>query len=190
MRHRLPVILALLALAGLSTLAVWKLQPKPKPHVPSQARSDYTLENFQLVTLNKEGQEAFTVDAPRLERDPEGKSLTLTLPKFSFPDKGGDGRWLATSDRAWVGPKADEVRLIAQVDLLGPATDKGERTHFQTESLQVFPHKNQAQSDDAVTVTRADSILHATGLRADMKSHQIRLLADVKGRYVPRHPPL
>jgi len=188
MRHRVPVILTLLALAGLSTLAVWKLQPAPKPHIPAQARSDYTLENFQLLTLNAQGQEAFTVDAPRLERDPEGKSLTLTLPKFSFPDKDGKGRWLATSDRAWVGPKADEVRLIAKVDLLGPATEKGERTHFQTESLSVFPHQNRAQSDDAVTVTRADSILHATGMRADMKSHQIQLLADVKGRYVPRHP--
>jgi len=188
MRHRVPVILALLALAGLSTVAVWKLQPPRKPHVPAPARSDYTLENFELVTLNAQGQEAFTVVAPKLERDPEGKSLTLTLPKFSFPDKSGNGRWLATSDSAWVGPKADEVRLIAQVDLLGPASDKGDRTHFQTESLQVFPHQNRAQSEDAVTVTRADSILHATGLRADMKSHQIHLLADVKGRYVPRQP--
>jgi lipopolysaccharide export system protein LptC len=187
MRHRAPVIVALLVLAGLSTVAVWKLQPPPKRHVPQQARSDYTLENFGLVTLNSEGLEAFTVDAPRLERDPEGKSLTLTLPKFSFPDKGGRGRWLATSDRAWVGPKGDEVRLIAQVDLLGPATDRGERTHFQTESMQVFPHQNRALTRDAVTVTRADSILHATGLRADMKSHQIHLLADVKGRYVPRN---
>jgi lipopolysaccharide export system protein LptC len=188
MRHRIPVILSLLALAGLSTLAVWKLQPKHKPHIPAQARSDYTLENFELVTLNAQGQEAFTVDAPHLERDPEGKTLTLTKPKFSFPDKAGDGRWLATSDRAWVGPKGDEVRLIAQVDLLGPANDKGERTHFQTESLQVFPHLNKASSQDVVTITRADSILHGTGLRADMKSHEIQLLADVKGRYVPRHP--
>jgi lipopolysaccharide export system protein LptC len=188
MRHRVPVILTLLVLAGLSTVAVWQLQPKPKPKAPSQARSDYTLENFQLVTLNDQGEEAFTVKAPRLERDPEGKSLTLTLPRFSFPDKSGTGRWVATSDRAWVGPKANEVRLIAQVDLLGPSTAKGERTHFQTESLQVFPHLNQARTSDAVTVTRADSILHATGLRADMKSHRIQLLADVKGRYVPRHP--
>jgi lipopolysaccharide export system protein LptC len=188
MRHRVPVILTLLVLAGLSTVAVWKLQPPRKPHVPAPARSDYTLENFELVTLNSQGQEAFTVDAPRLERDPEGKSLTLTLPKFSFPDKSGSGRWLATSDSAWVGPKADEVRLIAQVDLLGPVSDRGERTHFQTESLQVYPHQNRAQTQDAVTVTRADSILHATGLRADMKSHQIHLLADVKGRYVPRTP--
>lgn len=188
MRHRAPVILALLVLAGLSTVAVWKLQPPRKPHVPQQAKSDYTLENFELVTLNSQGQEAFTVNAPRLERDPEGKSLTLTLPKFSFPDKGGDGRWLATSDSAWVGPKADEVRLISQVDLLGPVSERGERTHFQTESLKVFPHQNRALTEDAVTVTRANSILHATGLRADMKSHQINLLADVKGRYVPRNP--
>lgn len=182
------MILTLLVLAGLSTVAVWQLQPKSKPHAPPVARSDYTLENFQLVTLNDKGEEAFTVEAPLLERDPEGKSLSLTLPRFSFPDKNGGGTWLATADSAWVGPKAEEVRLIAKVDLLGPATDKGERTHFQTESLQVFPHRNQASSDDAVTVTRADSIMHATGLRADMQSHRIQLLADVKGRYVPRHP--
>jgi lipopolysaccharide export system protein LptC len=69
--------------------------------------------------------------------------------------------------------------------MIGPPSPLGDRTHFNTEHLQVFPKQDLAQSQDRVTVSRADSILQGTGLRADMRSHHIQLLADVKGRYAP-----
>jgi lipopolysaccharide export system protein LptC len=106
------------------------------------------------------------------------------LPVFSFPDKEG-GRWQATSRSAWVAPKGVEVRLIDQVDMIGPPSPAGDRIRFRTEHLQVFPKAHQARSDDPVTMTRADSILTGTGLRADMQTHHIQLLSAVKGRYAP-----
>ena len=109
------------------------------------------------------------------------------MPKFSFPDKN-QGRWLASSDSAWVAEKGVEVRLLQKVELLGPASPLGERTRFSTERLQVFPKQDLALSEDPVTISRADSILHGTGLRADMQSHHNQLLANVKGRYAPRRP--
>ena len=69
--------------------------------------------------------------------------------------------------------------------MMGPPSPLGDRTRFSTARLQIFPNKDLALSDDLVTISRADSILHGTGLRADMKSHQIQLLANVKGRYAP-----
>jgi lipopolysaccharide export system protein LptC len=111
----------------------------------------------------------------------------MRKPNFSFPDKQ-EGRWLATSDKAWVAEKGVEVRLIEQVRFTGPASPRGERTRLATEHLQVFPKQDLAMSQDPVTVTRADSILQGTGLRADMKAHRIQLLSQVKGRYAPRRP--
>ena len=178
------IALGLVTLAASAGLALWQLQPPPRPRPPEPIRSDYILGNFEMTLLDAEGKESFSVRAPHLERDPHGRSLTLRMPEFSFPDKDG-GRWLATSHSAWVAEKGVEVRLIDQVELIGPPTPTGDRTRFQTAALQVFPKVKQARSNDLVTISRADSILHGTGLRADMQTRHIQLLADVKGRYAP-----
>ena len=187
MRKRSIAAVTLLAVAVSGGLAVWQMRPQAPPPKPSPARSDYILENFELTALDEDGKESFSVQAPRLERDPRGKSLTLTLPRFSFPDKES-GRWLATSQSAWVAEKGVEVRLIDKVEMIGPPTPLGDRTRFNTEHLQIFPKQDLALSQDLVTVSRADSILRGTGLRADMKTHHIQLLANVKGRYAPPRP--
>ena len=184
-----PLMFSVL-LAGAATLAgvgVWQLQPAPRPLAPVPTRSDYILENFELTSLNERGEESFSVAAPHLERDPGGKSLSIRKPRFSFPDRK-DGRWLATSDAAWIADKGVEVRLNDNVLFTGPASPSGERTRFATAHLRIFPKQDLALSEDSVTVTRADSILQGVGLRADMKAHRIQLLANVKGRYAPRRP--
>jgi len=186
-KKRILLAASLLAVAVVAGLAVWEMRPKATAGKSSTSRSDYILENFELTSLDQDGKESFSVKAPHLERDPGGKSLTITLPQFSFPDKK-EGRWLVTSGSAWVAEKGVEVRLIDSVEMLGPPSPLGDRTRFSTARLQIFPNKSLALSDDAVTISRADSILHGTGLRADMQSHHIQLLANVKGRYAPARP--
>ena len=187
MRRRSLIAASLLAVATVAGLAVWDLRPKAQQRAATASRSDYILENFELTSLDENGKESFSVKAPHLERDRGGKSLTIQLPQFSFPDKK-EGRWLATSTSAWVAEKGVEVRLTNKVEMLGPPSPLGEITRFSTEHLQIFPKQDLALSEDPVTISRANSILHGTGLRADMQTHRIQLLANVKGRYAPRRP--
>ena len=184
MKRRTLAAATLLAVATIASVAVWELRPGPPPLAPAPVRSDYILENFELTALDDDGKESFSVAAPHLERDPAGKSLTLRLPRFSFPDKEG-GRWLTTSNSAWVAEKGVEVRLIDKVEMIGPPSPLGERTRFSTRLLNIFPKQDLALTDEPVTMSRADSILRGTGLRADMQAHRIQLLANVKGRYAP-----
>ena len=115
------------------------------------------------------------------------KVIRAALDTAGVPDRK-QGRWLATSERAWIADKGVEVRLIDKVLFTGPPSPRGERTRFSTEHLQIFPKQDLALSEDSVTVTRSDSILQGDGLRADMKAHKISLLANVKGSYAPRRP--
>lgn len=171
-------------LAVLTSITVWNLRTKSQMKAEGSARSDYVLHNFEMTTLDDNGKEAFTLRSPYLERDPNGKSLSILTPKFSFPDNNG-GLWHAESGNAWVGPKAEEVRLQDKVEMVGPKTANGQQTRFSAPVLTIFPKKNTATSEDVVTITRANSILQGRGLQVDMQTKRFQLLADVKGRYAP-----
>jgi len=171
-------------LAVLTSITVWNLRSKALVKAEGPSRSDYVLHNFEMISLDEKGKEAFTLKSPYLERDAVGKTLSILTPKFSFPDNNG-GMWHAESGNAWVGPKAEEVRLQDKVEMVGPKTAKGQQTRFSAPELTIFPKKNTAQSKDVVTITRADSILQGHGLQVDMQAKRFQLLADVKGRYAP-----
>lgn len=183
-RTALNVLLLALAL-GLVALAAWQLRSRQAPPVVAPDRSDYVLRDFELVTLNDEGKESFTVHGPYLQRDVAGKSLSLVQPRFSFPHSTG-GRWNASSEAAWVSPGADEVHLLRSVVMVGPPSASGVANRLDTDRLVVLPDTEQARTDHRVTVTQGDSILAGTGLRADLKAKRFELLNQVKGRYVPR----
>lgn len=182
-RTALNLVLALAAV-GLVGLVAWQLARRQAPDPVADQRSDYVLRDFELVALDGEGKESFTVTGPHLQRDPAGKSLTLDQPRFSFP--GRDGRWNARSDTAWVSPGADEVHLRTRVRLVGPRSAAGLRTVFSTAELVVYPDTERAATDRTVTITQGDSILAGTGLAVDMRAKRFQLLSDVKGRYAPR----
>jgi lipopolysaccharide export system protein LptC len=185
MNFRHPLVISLIiALAVLSSWLVWEIQRSDDAVISGAERSDYVLHQFEMTTLNESGKEAFRLTAPYLERDPKGESISIRTPVFSFPDKK-NGKWLAKSGSAWVGPGADEVRLQEQVEMVGPTNPKGLNTVFKTERLSIFPEKNTASTQQPVTITRGSSILQGRGLQVDMQSKRFQLLADVKGRYAP-----
>lgn len=163
-------------------LAAWQLLRRPPP-APPVDRSEYVLRDYELVALDEQGKESFTVTGPHLFREPGARSLLLETPEFAFPSR--QGRWIAHSRTAWVSPGAEEVQLRDQVDMLGPASATGGRTRFQTERLVVFPKAQEARSDQPVTVTGPDSILRGDGLFVDMQAKRFQL-TNLEGRYAPR----
>ncbi|HEX5693500.1 MAG TPA: LPS export ABC transporter periplasmic protein LptC [Arenimonas sp.] len=122
--------LLLVTAIALGSYAAWQWQQQRVPPPEAVPRSDYVLRDFELTALNDQGTEAFTLRSPYLEREPDGRSLDIRLPVFSFP--GESGTWNARSDTAWVSDRAQEVQLRGAVELLGPASDSGLRTRFTT----------------------------------------------------------
>lgn len=180
---RLGLLLAVVS----SSVLVWRLRPQPEPPKEVAQRSDYLLRDFEVVVLNDQGHESFTVTGPYLERAPDGQSITLTEPRFSFPDRSSSGRWKGQARRAWVARKADEVRLLEGVEFLGPSTGPSHPIRFSTERLDIFPKAHLARSDLEVTATQGDSILTGTAFKADLSAQRYQL-SHTKGRYAPSRP--
>lgn len=181
--------LVLLAAAVVSGWSVWNHRAPEPVRGPASGRSDYQLYDFELVVLDDQGTEAFTLRAPNLSRRPGDESLDLATPVFQFPvgdeAEGPPERWTMRSDEAWVSPEGDEVRLLGDVRADGPGTD-GNAASMRTERLVVFPRAERASSDDRVTVRNGSSIIHSgRGLRMDLANRHYQFLSDVEFRYVP-----
>lgn len=186
MSWRTALTLVLLAAAAISGWSVWTHRPGRESAPVANARSDYLLHDFELVALDKQGNESFTLRAPQLARHPGDQTMTLATPLFLLPvsdGNGSNGYWEVRSRQGWVSAEGDEVRLTGDVNATSP--QGATPTTFVTQTLNVFPRSNRASSRDVVTITRPGSILRGRGFDANLKSKRYALLADVRTRYAP-----
>ncbi len=176
-----PAILFLAAAA--SGLALWQLYRTDEPEVlTGPPRSDYFLVDFELVSLDDHGKEAFSVTGPLLSRHPHLGTITIEQPRFLFPVEQAQP-WTARADRAWASAGGDELRLDGSVALDGPPEGGQGPLAFRSQSLSIYPKERRAASDAMVAFTSAHSILSGRGFRADMVTRRFQLLNEVSGHY-------
>ena len=174
---------ALVAATLASGIALWYLYRGEEPApLTGPLRSDYFLVDFELVSLNQQGEEAFRVSGPLLSRHPYLGTITIEQPDFRFPTAGAEP-WSARADRAWATSNGGELRLDGNVALDAPTDGTHEALAFRTDSLDVFPRERRAQSEDTVVFSSPHSILQGRGFRIDMGSRRYQFLNDVIGHY-------
>lgn len=174
-------------LTGALALVVWNMQKQQGRIKIDTARSDYRMQDFLLQAFGEDGRLAFSLRSPLLERNVDGKSVDIQKPVFEFPDKDNQN-WTALSDTAWVSDRAREVQLRNNVLINGPISPLGLKTEISINQISIFPKEKRMASDQRVTIRHGTSILEGTGLDADMNERRVRLLAEVKARYVPTPP--
>ncbi len=179
------VMLVLLAAASVSGWALWSQRNMEQALAATLGRADYVLEDFELVALDEQGKESFTLRAPRLARDPSAKTLDITTPLFLIPPRAGSqgAPWEVRSKTGWVSAKGEELRLRGDVKAVsagatGPTT-------LASEEMNVFLKAKRATSAVQVTVTQPGSILRGRGLEVSLDSRQYTLHSEVNSRYVP-----
>lgn len=191
MNWRGVLTLVLLVAAAISGWSVWTHRPSRATTGTADVRSDYLLHDFELVVLDKQGQEAFTLRAPQLERHPGDKTMSLATPVFTIPPAANShsGAWEVRSKTGWVSAEGDELRLRGDVVATNAGPDgagpNGAPVKLATQELNVFPDTKRATSAADVTITQPGSILRGHGMNALLDSKRIQLKSNVKGRYVP-----
>lgn len=185
MNWRLAVILALLAGALLSGWFAWRGDAPDEDAEEADPRSDFILRDFDLVTLDSEGQESFSLRAPELRQTPGARTLELVTPLFLMPDQHGS-RWEVRARRGQVDEKSTLVQLRGDVVADSPV-GASRPTRMRTESLDVYPQQNRATSDAVVTITTPGTTMRGTGMEADLAGKRIQLLSDVSLTNDPNH---
>ncbi|KGM51062.1 hypothetical protein N792_13435 [Lysobacter concretionis Ko07 = DSM 16239] len=149
-------------------------------------RPDYVLNDFELVALDAQGKESFTLRAPRLTRDPDAETMDIAEPLFLIPppDAGTGDAWQVRADTGWVSARGDELRLRGAVKAVSDGRNEAPVT-ITTEQLNVFPDADRVDSAVAVTINRPGSILRGNGLEVNLANKQYTLQSEVRSRYVP-----
>lgn len=178
--------LVLLVAAVVSGWAMWTQRPQPRAVADVEERSDYTLHDFELVVLDKQGRESFTLRAPELTRNPADRTMALATPLFLIPAAEGatGGGWEVRSRTGWVNAGGTELRLRGDVR----ASSNAQRARpllMRTEQLNIFPDAKRATSAAPVSVTQPGSILRGRNMTMLLDSKRVTFASNVKVRYVP-----
>ena len=161
------MIAVLLVAALASGWSAWRQRAAPVGATSASDRSDYVLEDFELVSLGDDGREAFTLRAPHLRRDPADGTLALDEPLFLLPEEDGGFYWELRSATGWISGDSEEMRLRG--DVVAISDPDGERAmRMDTDALDVFPRQRRASSASAVTITQPGTTMQGTGMEADL----------------------
>lgn len=189
--ERRPVLLvALLALGALVTqLLVWLTRPTPEPPAfVGPPRSNYTLDEFELNGLDDEGRLSFTIVAPSLARRNDDGSMWIETPKFTIVGQSGEN-WKGDSESAWVTKDGARMLLAGAVQMHRDTTDPKRQAQVDTRDVTAWPKDSRMETAAPATITQPGSILRGTGMKADLNTHQLELLADVHATFAPRRKP-
>lgn len=179
-RQVLTVLLLLAAIAG--GWSVWQRSHSPGPE-PLSTRPDYVLRDFEIVALDAQGKESFTLRGPMLQRDPADLTLRLATPQFLVPDRQGR-YWDVRAQHGFVPAGGQRLELHGQVRADSPP-ETPPPTRISTDWLALDLEHDRASSPAAVTITRPGLTMQGIGLEADFDRQRVSLLSQVRTHYAP-----
>lgn len=182
MSWRTTLTIILLVAALVSGWSVWRHRTPTAASESVGGRPDYLLHDLELVALDNNGNESFTLRAPLMARNPDQGSMEMQSPVFLLPDSEGH-YWNVTARSGWVAADGNELRLLGDVVVTGPPQQSA--VEMNTAQLNIYPDRDLASAPGAVTITQPGSILRGNGLETNLASKRYQLKSQVRSRYVP-----
>ncbi|MFZ2236432.1 MAG: LPS export ABC transporter periplasmic protein LptC [Dokdonella sp.] len=180
-RRHWPIIIALVLLAAGSQFLLWLIREPATDDFVGPPRSDYTLSNFQLTALGDDGKLTFRMSGPILTRSDKDNSIYVTTPDYVMVD--GSGRpWQGNSDAAWVDKAGVIMQLRGAVVMHSEPKGKDPVT-ITSSDLTIWPKTSKLATDARATIEQTGSTVSGTGMRADLTTQTMELLADVHNRF-------
>jgi lipopolysaccharide export system protein LptC len=187
--RRLVLIIAMLAVFALATQAVvWFLAPREEESAfVGPPRSDYTLTDFTLDSLDEQGEHSFSMTAPRMARRQDDGSIYITTPDYDIVDNSGNV-WKGTSESAWVNKDGTIMKLLGRVDMHRLETEKVTPVQILTRDLTVLsdakvknsqqPRERRLETAELTTVIDPTTVAHGVGMKANMTLKIVEFLSE------------
>jgi len=193
MSDRFSTWFPLLLAAVLAALTFWLnrvLQP-PDTGADSSLRPDpdYIVDSLTAVRMAADGTVKHTLSAQRMMHYPHDNTTRLLAPRFVSYATAAAPVTVSAKD-GLVSSEGENVYFENDVRVTrAPYADKSALV-METSYLHVIPDENIAKTDRPVTITDANTVVHAIGLELNSETRVLKLLSKVRGTYrEPNGPP-
>lgn len=183
MDRRTTTGLLLLTAAALGSGALW-LRARDDAPVASALPAigiGYYLREARLSASGNDGRIRYRIEAAEVQQSPVDGSISMRPVSIDY-DPSADIPWHLRADRGTMRAGDKMVRLSGNVVATTRGADSPVAT-ISTDYLDLDPGTEIASTRSKVVIEYAGSIVHATGLRAQLREDRLELLADVRGRY-------
>ncbi len=181
-RHTLLGILLIITVAFLGTWLGQDSRRRIKQHELSQSGPDYFMSGLTAISMDTTGRPRYTLNADRLVHLPDEQATALSNPRLVIHDAKQDD-WHVSAIQGKVEQEGERVSLQGDVRVRQEHSDPGRALNLATQSMVIYPRRGQAETADAVHITRADSRIDAVGMSADIDNRQLSLHSQVRGYY-------
>ena len=145
---------------------------------PDKNRVDLFAEQVHGIKFDSTGKLVETLWAQRLDHYPERGESVLAEPVLDAQSKDGNVWKITAATGTLIGD--DEIHLQNNVVIV----DHTQTLRFESEHLDYFSNKQEAETDVAVKLQRLADVTTAVGMRAYLNSNRVELLRNVDSLYV------
>ena len=185
--HYITILLLVILIAAFSNWLLRSFETEPLG-IKKEVRHDpdYFIEQFIATQLDKNGKPRYRLEADLLNHFPDDDSIELTRLKLKlFREKLP--AWSANADEGLVLEKGALIKLIGHVVMQRPPSPTESEIKLITSNLVIYPQKEYAETDAAVQITSANSIIEATGMKVYLADGRLELLSNTRGKYEISH---
>lgn len=176
--------LGLLVLMLLSIIGTgWFLDRQTTSQQPASISAtgpDSFVEHIDLAVMDENGHLKYQIRAEHMTHFPHNDTLELSRPDIDIVHTDG-ATWHIKAERGRTTTAGDRLWLLGDVDIQRPATTTGSAIHVVTSDVLVKPEDEQAETDNAATITGNRYVINTVGLRADFRNNVLELLSRVRG---------
>lgn len=184
MRHHRPALFSLGVLLPIALLAGCAARTPDEAVLAAESARDpgYSATAAEIIQTGADGEPRYRLRAARIEQDP--RTLEVKMQQIRLETRAGDAaRWQVVAPGGTLSRDAERVRLEGGVQLEGGDARDADRLRITTRTLDYDLRGERAVAAGAVRITLQDHALEGVGLEANLRTRQVRLNADVHGRF-------
>lgn len=186
MNDRLSAWFPLLLLGVLAAMTFWldRIVQMPVSKRDGSARHDpdYVVDKVSAIRMAADGKIKHTLAADKMIHYADDDSTRLESPRF-VNYATSTAPITITASEGLLSKNGNDVYFRNDVRVTRAPYDGRSELVMETSYLHVVPDKNSASTDQPVTITDANAVVHAIGLELNGDTRILKLLSRVKGTY-------
>lgn len=177
--------LFLLTIAGFSLWIIFANKYHHPKNTTPQAILDGYMFEAHYTQYDQQGLIHTTLYTPKMTHFNEDSTSYFEHPQLVAYNKHRIP-WTVTALQGKAISDGDRVELWGGVKIHQAPEPNFPETTIVTNAMTVYPHYSFAKTDQAITITRPDTVIQAIGMEARFKEGTFKLLSASRGIYVPK----